>query len=89
MVTLELILDGTVMSSGPSFDPDTTLHVTGPIKVIGMPAGTAEGNPTVLLRIALPDGREMFAETTLKLFTLAADTLKAFYGQTADEGTRH
>lgn len=53
----------------------------GPIKVIGMPQGTVQGKPTVILRATLPDGREVFIETTLALFVVAARALLARYGE--------
>lgn len=79
MVALDIILDGTVTRSGADFDPATTLHVQSMVKVIGMPNGTRSGRPTVLLRAALPDGREVFIETTLRLFVMAARALAARY----------
>lgn len=81
MVGLDLVMDGTREPSGESFDPAAVLYVGGPIKVIGMPEGTTSGKPTVMLRATLPDGREVFIETTLALFVLAADALRAHYGQ--------
>lgn len=40
-------------------------------------AGTVAGSPTVAVRINLPDGRVVIAETTLALFLFAADMFKA------------
>jgi len=81
MVSLSLILDGTQEGSGPPFDPSTVLHVTSAIKVIGMPNGTAAGKPTVMIRATLPDGHEVFIETTMALFVMAARGLLARYGE--------
>jgi hypothetical protein len=83
MVALSLILDGTQEASGPPFDPATVLHVTGMVKVIGMPNGTQAGKPTVMIRATLPDGRDVFIETTLALFVTAARGLLARYGEPA------
>jgi hypothetical protein len=81
MVVLKLIPDGTRERSGPDFDPTTALHVQEPVTVIGIPEGTAEGRATVILRATLPNGLgEVWIETTLRLFCLAADGLRARYG---------
>jgi hypothetical protein len=79
MATLELIADGTADMSGPEFDPKAVAY-TSRCAVIGMPHGTVLGRPTVLFRMTLPDGQDVFAETTLALFLTAADALKARYG---------
>lgn len=79
MVALNIVLDGTTTRSGQDFDPTTVLHVQSTVQVIGMPNGTAEGRPTVLLRATLPDGREVFIETTLRLFVIAARALASRY----------
>lgn len=79
MVRLDLVLDGTTEASGPPFDPTTALQATGAVKVIGMPDGTEQGRPTVILRATLTDGREVWIETTLRLFTVAARALAVRY----------
>ncbi len=79
MVRLDVILDGTTEASGPPFDSASALQTVGAIKVIGMPNGTAQGRPTVILRATLADGREVWIETTLRLFTTAARALAARY----------
>jgi hypothetical protein len=80
MVVLKIVLDGTTERSGPDFDPASALVVHAPVTVIGMPEGTREGNASVMLRAPLPDGREVWIETTLRLFCLAADALRTRYG---------
>lgn len=52
----------------------------GRLSIGGLPAGTQSGKPTVAFKLALPDGRVLFTETTLALFLTAADALKARYG---------
>lgn len=79
MPVLKIVVDGTLESSGPAFDPTTALHVTSAVSVIGMPEGTVSGKPTVILRATLPDGRDVWIETTLTLFVTAADALRAHY----------
>lgn len=48
--------------------------------------GTKEGRPTIALGFQLPDGRAVWAQTTVRLFLQAADAMRAKYGDvhTAD-----
>jgi len=48
--------------------------------IAGLPHGTVEGRPSVTVRIELPDGQTVLAETTLRLFLAAARALLARYG---------
>ena len=80
MVTLDVVVDGTREASGPAFDPATVLHVMENITLIGMPNGTSEGRASVIIRAKLPDGRDVFIETTLRLLATAVDALRARYG---------
>jgi hypothetical protein len=48
--------------------------------VAALPQGTASGKPSVAVRVELPDGTVVVAETTLALFLTAADAIKARYG---------
>ncbi len=48
--------------------------------IAGLPHGTVEGRPSVTVRIELPDGQTVLAETTLRLFLRAAEALRARYG---------
>lgn len=43
-------------------------------------AGMSSGAPSIALAFRLPDGRAVFAETSMKLLLTAADTLKSLYG---------
>lgn len=49
--------------------------------VAALPRGTLSGLPTVTLRVRLPDGQVVLAETTLNLFLSAAAAFKGRYGQ--------
>ena len=49
--------------------------------IAGLPKGTVEGRPSVAIRVDLPDGRVVLAETTLRLFLRAAEALAARYGR--------
>lgn len=52
--------------------------------ITSLERGTTGGKPTVALIVDLPDGRYVFAETTLALFLSAADALKAAHGDPRD-----
>jgi hypothetical protein len=50
------------------------------IAVAGLAHGMQSGDPSVSFTFALPDGRVVFAETSLRLLLTAADALKARHG---------
>lgn len=56
------------------------VHVQNDVHVTALPHGTTGGKPSVAFGFRLPDGRLVIAETTLALFLLAADALKARFG---------
>lgn len=65
------------------FGTDRFIHLgegAAPIQVAALPGGMAGGGTSVALRIDLPDGRTVLAETSLKLFAFAADALVKMYG---------
>jgi hypothetical protein len=47
--------------------------------IAGLPQGTESGRESVSVRIALPDGTQVVAQTTLRLFLTAARLLAATY----------
>jgi hypothetical protein len=55
------------------------IHVQD-LEVAGLAAGMTSGKPSVAIRIDLPDGRIVFAETSLRLFLTAADALRSVHG---------
>jgi hypothetical protein len=56
------------------------VHVKDTIGVACLPGGMASGNPSIGLRLDLPDGTTVLAETSLALFLTAADAYRAKYG---------
>jgi hypothetical protein len=52
-----------------------------PIQIAALAGGMASGQPSVMLRLELPDGRTVLAETSLRLFLLAAHALAGRYPQ--------
>jgi hypothetical protein len=55
-----------------------------PMLIAALERGMVGGRPSVALGIVLPDGRWVFAETSLRLFLTAADVLKARFGDPRD-----
>lgn len=56
------------------------VHLQEELHVTALPNGTTSGKPSVAFGFLLPDGRMVFAETTLALFLMAADAFKARCG---------
>lgn len=79
MPVLSVISDGSKTKADPPIDFANMIQTQEPITVIGMPAGMESGEPSVMIRIPLPDGREVVAETSLRLFTTAGNALRAYY----------
>lgn len=50
-----------------------------PIQIAVMDRGLASGRPSVAIRIDLPDGRVVVAETTARLYCTAANAIMAKY----------
>lgn len=87
MPQLDIILDGD--DAWPDLgarliaDPDAVIHLGAdapPIGVAVLPAGMASGKASIALRIELPDGRTVIAETSWALFASAARAISGRYG---------
>ena len=50
------------------------------IAVTGLDAGMVSGKPSVTLRLDLPDGSIVIAETSMALWLTATDMLRSRYG---------
>jgi uncharacterized protein (UPF0371 family) len=55
-----------------------------PIEVVVVDGGIASGKPSVALRLELPDGRAIIAETSAALFCAAARVIMARYPDLAE-----
>lgn len=75
MVDIDLSGDGV----WPDLDVAQALHGTL-TAVSSLEQGTTGGRPTVALRIKLDDGREVVAETTVRLFQTIAGALRGKFG---------
>lgn len=58
-------------------DPAKIIHVTETVTVIRIPRGMQSGKSSVMLRLDLPDGRTVLAETSMALFLTAAQAFAA------------
>jgi hypothetical protein len=70
----------------PELRGKTIIHLpNATIWVNGLEAGMESGDPSVAIRIDLPDGTSVITETSLRLFLTAADALKAKLGDPRGE----
>lgn len=53
--------------------------------VVALPRGMVGGRPSVAFKIDLPDGRTVMAETSMRLFLMAARAFRAKYGDVDEE----
>jgi hypothetical protein len=60
------------------------INVTGndapPIQIAGLRRGMASGASSVMIRIDLPDGRTVIAETSLALLGASVDAIRTAHG---------
>lgn len=83
MPTLAIKLDGDGSYPDLARRAADVIHLgegAPPIGVTALAGGMASGRTSVMLRLDLPDGRVVLAETSVRLFLLAADALRARYG---------
>lgn len=80
MIAMTIILDGD--AAFEDLQGRDVIHLADgapPIQVAVLDGGLASGRPSVALRIDLPDGRAVVAETTARLFVTAARAIVARY----------
>lgn len=70
MMTLKIILDG--VACWRDLKGKEIIHVTEGIQMAMLKEGMKGGAPSIAIRIDLPDGKFVVAETSLKLFINAA-----------------
>jgi len=86
MITMEIILDGE--GCWQDLPEKKVIHLDAlnkPIQVAALPQGLMSGKPSVSIRLDLPDGSVVIAETSLSLFLTAAETFMAHYGDPRKE----
>lgn len=59
-----------------------------PIQVAGLEGGMASGKPSLSIRLDLPDGKVVIAETSLAMLLTLADVFKARYGDPREDSWR-
>lgn len=77
MIGLSVILDGDGCWPDLAENPPTEAVFAA---VAALPAGMASGRPSIALRVDLPDGSVVVAQTSYRLFQAAARALAARYG---------
>jgi hypothetical protein len=87
MPELNIVLDGDNawpdLAARIAADPASVIHLGAGAPAIGvaaLPAGMSSGKVSIALRIELPDGRTVIAETSWSLFATAARAISARYG---------
>lgn len=80
MLQIILTFDGD--NAWPDLREKTVLHLANgapPIQVAVLDGGTTQGRPSIAVRLDLPDGQTVIAETTARLFVTAARAIWAKY----------
>jgi hypothetical protein len=80
MISMTINLRGD--NAWPDLQNKPVIHLANdapPIQVAMLEGGLASGRPSVAIRIDLPDGQTVIAETTARLFCSAARAIMAKY----------
>ena len=79
MIAMNIILEGD--NAWPDLQGKDIIHLRDgpPIQVAVLDGGMTSGRPSVAMRIDLPDGRSVIAETSARLFATAARAIMAKY----------
>ena len=77
MLELDVILEGDNAWPDLIDKQDSIIHVQNITAVARLPKGMASGKSSVSVRIDLPDGQTVIAETSMDLFQAAAQAFKA------------
>jgi hypothetical protein len=80
MISMTIKLDGD--NAWPELQNKPYIHFADdapPIQVAVLDAGMTSGRPSVALRLDLPDGQTVIAETSARLFCTSARAIMAKY----------
>lgn len=81
MTMLRVILDGDGAFQDLKGKEDKVIHLTGPFSIAALPGGMKpSGDPSIAIRIDLPDGQVLVQETSLRLWYTATRALKGKFG---------
>ncbi len=78
MIEMTVILEGD--NAWPDLRDKPLIHLANnapPIQVAVLDAGMTSGHPSVAIRIDLPDGQTVMAETSARLFVSAGRAIEA------------
>jgi hypothetical protein len=84
MPSFDINLDGD--NAWPDLRTKQVIHITEGMGVCALDGGMASGKPSVCFRIDLPDGRVVLAETSARLFVMAAAAIVGKWPD-VDDGT--
>ena len=75
---LEIFLSAEGMLEGVK--QEELIELKTPLKIGGLPGGMVSGKPSVSFGFTLPDGKVVFAQTSMRLFHVAAKAFAQRYG---------
>lgn len=88
MIALEIHLNGDGLGRDLKDTPERIIHLGNdapPIHISVLDGGMRSGKASIMLRIDLPDGKVVLAETSLALFLTAAKAFAAKFPDQARE----
>lgn len=81
MPAMRIILDSEEEEILKGINRNRIITIQTPITIAGLPAGMVSGKPSVNFTFELPNGEVVFAETSMRMFQLAAKMFIAKYGE--------
>lgn len=85
MVVMPIIFSDGKEPVYPELTEDQIIHTKGKIEVVCIDNGMGSARPSVALRIDLPDGPVVIAETSARLFCTAARAIMGKYPKLFDD----
>jgi hypothetical protein len=76
-MSLRFLDDKTAGPAWPDLDRKNVTHVQATLDVVALAGGMTSGKPSVCIRLDLPDGRVVLAETSAALFCAAGSAIGA------------
>lgn len=84
MPELKINLEGDGLLAG--VPPDMVVNIETPVTITALDGGMESGRPSVAIIADLPDGRKVFIQTSMIMFVLAANAMRAKYQHQLDSG---
>ena len=82
MITIHVKLEGDGAWPDLAEKVDSVIYLLNdapPLQIATLSDGMTSGNPSLAMRIDLPDGRTVILETSVRLFLVAAHAIEARY----------